>query len=148
MGKWEVLKPPCYLEAGPAHSLLYQFCTMMCTYLNQLVPFDKPKSRSFKNNHFETGPAVKLVYLFCTVLCKSFNQLVPFVTLTNGSPVHSLRDQTTLCSFESNLVKLLISAPVKICLLILHTLKYKFRLEPHRSSLAAGPSSCKLSGLP
>ena len=39
MGKWEVLKPPCYLEAGPAHSLLYQFSTDLFKSLNQLVEF-------------------------------------------------------------------------------------------------------------
>ena len=90
MGKWEVLKPPCYLEAGPAHSLLYQFCTMMCKFLNQLVPFDKPKSCSFKNNYFEAA----LLYQFSTVLCKSLNQLVEFVTLTNQDHFPNCRNET------------------------------------------------------
>ena len=67
MGKWEVLKPPCYLGADPPHSLLYQLSANISTRLCHMhmdkwmqLPLQRPYLQSWLLFFLWRGILVKL----------------------------------------------------------------------------------------
>ena len=68
MGKWEVLKPPCYLGADPPHSLLYQLSANISTSLCHMH-MDKWMQLSLQRPYLQSW---LLFFLWRGILVKLF----------------------------------------------------------------------------